>query len=228
MKNTKIVDIDKSKITLVKLKEDWNIIKKQTSKPKLTLDITDNDEELYDSGLKLKQSGYTDIEVIKLIEDFRNFETLYQHRYQSIQKNQYLSNLFYSNGRNSIWDNFKKKSGLYSKSSVGCDTNQKTDEHFIPRKLTSQILYTIRDTNKLCFLDYVELYELLSKTIVLSKTEHNKITTRTRNTSVPSFIIYEIEDIEIIGLKEYIVKISERLKSKYKFDLYEYFGIEPN
>lgn len=228
MKNTKIVEIDKSKITLVKLKEDWNIIKKQTSKPKLTLDMVDNDTELYNSGLKLKQSGYSDIEIIRLIEDFRNFETLYQHRFYSIKKNQVLSNLFYSNGRNSIWDNFKKKSGLYSKGSIDCDKSQKTDEHFIPRKITSQILYTIRDSNKLCFLDYVELYELLSKTIVLSKFEHSKITTKTRNTNIPSFIIYETENIEILGLKEYLNNVYIRLKSKFNFDLFEYFGVEPN
>jgi len=115
MKNTKIIDIDRSKITLVKLKEDWNLIKKQTSIPKLTLDIVDNDDELYNDGLNLKQSGYSDIEIIRLIEDFKNFETLYQHRYYSIKKNQVLSNLFYSNGRNSIWDNFKKKVGCIQK-----------------------------------------------------------------------------------------------------------------
>jgi len=117
---------------------------------------------------------------------------------------------------------------LYSKGSIDCDKNKKTDEHFIPRKITSQILYTIRDNNKLSFLDYVELYELLSKTIVLSKFEHSKITTKTRNTNIPSFIIYETEDIEIPGLKEYLNNVYIRLKSKFNFDLFEYFGDEPN
>lgn len=228
MNNKKIVNIDKSKITLVKLKKDWEIIKNINVKPEFTLEFVENNKKLYKSGLKLRENGYKDNEIIRLVEDYTNFETLYQKRYNTIIKNPIKSNLFYSNGRNSIWDNFRRKSGLCSKGSLLCNKNERTDEHFIPRKLTSQILYTIRHKNKLTLLEYVELYELLSKTIVLSKFEHSKITTKTRNTNIPSFIIYETEDIEIPGLKEYLNNVYIRLKSKFNFDLFEYFGVEPN
>ncbi len=227
MKNTKkIVPINKSKITIVKLTENWEITKKTNTKPTFTLELAENNLENYKIGLKLINNGYKDSEVIRLLQDFLNFENLYLNRYCLISNNDILLNLFYSNGRNSIWDNFRKKTGLISTEASSCKKNEVTDEHFIPRKIISKILYRIRSIQKINFEEYVELLELLAKTIILSKNEHTKVTTKTRSTDVPSFIIYELDDIDIPGFKDYLKQITKKLKSKYNFDLYKFFNVK--
>lgn len=220
--------INKSKITIVKLSENWDIVKKSKETPKFTIEIAEYNDENYNIGLKLIEKGYNDNEVIKLLQCFLNFETLYLNRFSLISNNEVLLHLFYSNGRNSIWDNFRKKTGLISTHAKSCKKNEITDEHFIPRTIISKILYQIRTYKKITFEEYVELLELLAKTIILSKEEHSKVTTKTRNTNIPSFIIYEMDDIEIVGFKEYITNIIETLNLKFKFDLYQYFNIEKN
>jgi hypothetical protein len=212
------------KIKNFKLKGDFNLNRKKNKFGGLNLEIVGNDPIILQQGRILETKGYRSIEIIKLVQDYYNFEALYENRYKFVLDNPYLEHLFYSNGRNSIWDNYKRRSGLFSVDSI--NSSKTVDEHFIPRLIISKIFYKIRNIRKIDFLEYVELFELLSKTIVLSKEEHNRITSFTRNTEIPGFLVYELENIEIVGLIEYIQNICDILLNKYGFDLCEFFNFE--
>ena len=140
-------------------------------------------------------------------ETLKDFKCLL-FRYREVKNDDLLLKDFCSRNRNPIFDITTIKyfqTGLRSKGLIE-NGGEFTDEHFIPRVKSVEIIFGELDRNpEMDVNTFIYLIKKYSSTILLTKEEHKRITLLTRGTGVMNYLMYERAGIEVPGLEEYIL-----------------------
>jgi hypothetical protein len=144
--------------------------------------------------------------IIQIEETLKDFKSLIP-RFKEIKDNPILLKMFCSRNRNPLWDITSIsyfKTGLVSEGLIKSG-GKGVDDHYIQRAFSMKIIFNLLCENPNMGVDeFILLIKKYSSTILITKDEHKKITSLTRNTNEINYHVYDKIGILVPGLLEHI------------------------
>ena len=138
------------------------------------------------------------------LEDFKVLVT----RYNQVKNDETKLRAFFVRNRNPLWDltgcKFYK-TGLLSEGAKKLDKTDLVDDHYIQRAFSMKIIFNLLCENPNMGVDeFILLIKKYSSTISITKDEHKKITSLTKNSNEINYHVYDKIGILVPGLLEHI------------------------